>query len=322
MASKKGMEMPFSWMFAIIAGSVILLIAIYATTKYIGTAEYLEYTEAAKSITSLIDPLETGAASSVGDTILFREETKTHYNCYSPTSGEPFGKQTIAFSEKSGLGKEWASPGGEITIRNKFIFADEIEQGKEMHVFSKPFFSGFKVTDLLMISAEDYCFVSPPEFVKEDIAESLNFRSLNVSENIEDCLPESKKVCFGSFAGCDIKIESISEFETGVVRKKGAEEDGIYYAGNLIYAAIFSDSRIYECNIKRLGSKISETAKIYNQKAEFVSIKNCESNLGEEMSFLSASAGHINQSSDILLIYAAGKAMDEKEKEAECKIYS
>jgi hypothetical protein len=61
--NKQGIEMGFSWIFAIIVGVVILFLAIYTTTRIIGTSRYELDTETAKKISILIDPLET----SLGD---------------------------------------------------------------------------------------------------------------------------------------------------------------------------------------------------------------------------------------------------------------
>ena len=73
---KKAIEMSFAWIFAIIVGAVILFLAIYAASRFIDVAKYGSYTEAAKSITILLDPLETGVASSTGTTIGFNRETR------------------------------------------------------------------------------------------------------------------------------------------------------------------------------------------------------------------------------------------------------
>ena len=42
-----------------------------------------------------------------------------------------------------------------------------------------------------------------------------------------------------------------------------------------MYAAIFSDPNLYECNVKRLASRIYNEAEIYEKKALLLAQKNC-----------------------------------------------
>jgi len=313
--SKKGIEMSFTWLFAILAGTAILFIAIYAATQFIGVAKYQQYTEAAKSITILIDPLETGIASAIGDIIAFKQETRTHYNCLAPNSAEPFGKQTISFSEKSGLGREWGVPGGEISIRNKFIFANNMEQGKNLYMFSMPFNTGFKVTDLIFLSAEEYCFIAPPNKVEDEI-EQINLKNINISTSIKDCPEQATTVCFTG--GCDIVVDS-EDYEVGAVIKDGKT---VYFYGPLLYGAIFSDSKIYECNTQRLLAKTSELAEVYLDKIDLVSIKQCDSAIEPFLQAISSSAKASKSSITFVAMADLIEQMDKREGQATCKIYS
>lgn len=317
---KKGFDMPFSWIFAIIVGAVILFLAIYTTTKFIDVAKYEQYTEAAKSITILLDPLETGIASAVGDMIGFRKETRIHYNCYTPTIDNTFGKQTIAFSEKSGIGKEWAEAGGEISVRNKFIFSDKVEQGEELYLFSKPFYAGYKVSDIIMISTEDYCFVSAPNAILEEL-EQLNLKNINMSDSVSDCSQQSEKVCF-NFAntGCDsVVYSSDAEFDIGYVEKQGQR---VEYFDSLLYAAVFSAPEIYECNIQRIAAKSAELAEVYNTKIDIVTIKDCNSNLGPYLNVISTAAKAANSSLEFAALYDIIQEMDDLNKDAVCPLYA
>ena len=110
-------EMSFSWLFATIVGAVILFLALYMATQLGGNAEYQQQTESGKKLTILIDPLETGAASTSGDIIRFVSESRITFRCYLPTIDNAFGKETLAVSEKNR--GEWNEDGGEIAMRNK-----------------------------------------------------------------------------------------------------------------------------------------------------------------------------------------------------------
>jgi len=46
-----------------------------------------------------------------------------------------------------------------------------------------------------------------------------------------------------------------------------------------MYAAIFSDKGNYECQVKRLMQRVAKLALLYEDKANFVSKRGCNSNL-------------------------------------------
>ena len=317
--NKKAFDMPFSWMFAIIVGAVILFLALYATSRFIDVAKYSQYTEAAKSITVLIDPLETGVASALGEVINFKQETRTYYGCYEPDASYAFGRQVLSFSEESGIKKQWASPGGNITIKNKFIFSEQVEQGKKLYVFSKPFFIGFKVSDIIMISSKEYCFISSPNIIQESL-ENLNLRNINLTTNINFCSEKSIKVCFETeYAGCDISVYGNEDMTVGYVIKQQGQR--LEYIGNLVYAAIFSDASTYECNLKRLSKKISELAKVYSRKTEVLSSKGCDSIIKQYLDTIAGLTDDLSSYSDLNQAYLLSKQMDTENKQAQCQVY-
>jgi len=323
---KTGFDMPFSWIFAIIAGSIILFLAIFATTQFIEVSKYREYTETAAQIRNYLNPIVPGLASAFNPApIRFNQETRTIFDCYETSRKSPlFGRQTISFSEKSNIGNKWSDPGGNISIYNKYLFANKLEQGKTLYFGSVPFYLGFKVDDIIFISSRQYCFVTPPSRI-EDQVEGI-FLNINISNSVQNCNSRDVKVCFGFddslcnmtvYGNCyDVGCEN--QYETGQVIKK---LNTMNYAGNLLYGAIFADPRIYECNIKRLGQKTAELSFIYKEKAELVQQRGCSSVIKEDLNSLALSSSTIQSSLDIDNLYFAAKQMDIKNKEAECRIY-
>jgi len=311
--------MPFSWLFAIIAGSIILFLAIYAASRFIDVAKTERSAEVAKSITILIDPVETGIASAVGDVITLGEDTRIQFSCHIPNGVLAFGRQTLAVSEKSGLKETWAQSGPEISVFNKFIFAEKIIQGEKLYLFSKPIYMGYKVGDITIISSDEYCFVAPPNFIEEELG-ALSLKNINITNSIESCLEESKKVCFGiSSSECDAQVHGNQDYSSGVVIKEGKN---IAFVGNLVYAAIFSDADIYECNLQRIIAKTGELAKVYNKKIEIVRVKDCDSIIGLYLDLIIGSAEIYKDSSQLAGIYDIVDRMDAENEKAICGIYS
>jgi len=311
--------MSFSVIFAIIAGIAILFLAIYATMRFVNTGKDIVYVEAAKSIDNYLGNLVTGIAEGVSREVSFRKETRVFFNCSypSPADGIPFGKEIIGFSEKSGIGDEWYDSKTRISRNNKFIFANEILQGKDIHIFIKPFYMGFKVDDLIMMSSQNYCFASNnmPANIQNDI-ENLNMENVVVSGS---CVigTENITVCFGN-SGCDITVTDYSgtdSYEIGSVAKPG--EETVKYVGNLLYGAIFSSPEVYKCNVARLGVKTAELANVYYKKISIVGGK-CPSTIGDQY-LRTLEAGF--DESNLIGIYQTAKTMDSINEGAMCKIY-
>ena len=324
--TKKAFDLPFSWLFAIIAGAFIILIAIYVTIQFVRTSQQTQYSEAALEISNYLNPVVNGITSAYATKINFRKETRLYFGCAATSQASPyFGKQTISFSEESGLIKKWNEPGAEISRYNKYVFADNIEQGKTLYLFSKPFFTGFRVDDLVFMGFNKYCFVSAPIIIEEEV-ENLALGNINVSNQLSLCGKDTRKVCFGfSDLACNISVfancndqNCESEYDTGYVLKNGKS---LYYFKSLIYAAIFSSPEIYSCNIARLGKKIAELAEVYKGKIEIVKMKNCNSVISSQLETISTMAKNLDSSSKLLNTYQEAKTMDEIVCDEECKIY-
>ncbi|MEK6855140.1 MAG: hypothetical protein AABX73_02875 [Nanoarchaeota archaeon] len=282
MMNKKAYEFSFSWFFAIIAGAVILFLALYATTKLVGTYRLQQDTLRGKEIEVLLSPLETNLEGTRGVVITVPQETRISNRC---DENSKFGSQYISASIKSSIGKEWEiSPGAESSTHNKYLFSAKTTEGKkEFYALSKQFGFPFKIADLIIVwsDKENYCFVSPPQEIEEDIKEITQDNIIKnlISVNSEaECSQDSIKVCFRE-TGCSIDVSLGSKSVT----KNGKT---VYYAESfgkeeekysLLYASIFSEQEIYECQIKRLAKRASEIASLNKEKSLYLTSKGCSS---------------------------------------------
>jgi hypothetical protein len=318
--NKRGFEMSFSMIFSLLAGGIILFLAIYATTKFINQGQQTTNIEAAKSIDNYLGDLVTDIASGASTKINFRKETRVLFGCDPPDDvNYPFGRQTIGFSEESGIGQKWYNSTNKITRKNKYIFADNVEQGKKMFIFIKPFYMGFKVDDLIIMSSNNYCFDTSSAIPLQIRADLENLQMENV-HFADTCGSGNITVCFGS-GGCNITVQNTpssaclggcNNYEVGSVSK----EDGtVEYVGNLLYGAIFSSKDIYDCNVARLGKKTATLAELYLGKISQVP-SGCGSSIGGDLSTLMG-AGDITSN----FKYQAANHMDNLNVDATCKIY-
>jgi len=323
--NKQGIEMGFNVMFAIFAGIIILGLAIYGATRIIDTGQKAVYTETSAKIIALLDPLETGLASGKSEQIRFKKETKIYFECDN-LENNPFGKQTISFSEQT-FGDKFGEKGGAVPIYNKYVFSENIIQGKLLNIFSKEFLMPFKVADLIIINTEDYCFVGAPNQIQKDVG-NLGIKNIQFSDNLQNCTGNS--VCFGtSSSECDINVFGSCEDGFGNICKteydygrvsKGL--DDIYYIDSLLYAAIFSSPEIYDCNLKRLMNKFNELSLIYIDKIRIIQRAGCGSDIEVELRALMSSATALSSSKEIIGLVKYAKDIDKINQAAGvCKLY-
>lgn len=320
--SKRGViELSFSWIFAIIAGIIIILMSVYAVSRFVQTSQYSTYSESAKNIGNLLNPVVNGITSAYSTRIEFKKTTRIYLGCSEKSTNSPvFGRQTIAFSEESGFLKKWTIPGANISRYNKYIFSNTVEEGKKLYIFSKPFYTGYRVDDLVYITAKNYCFVGMPDFIKEEI-ESINPGNINISTNVQNC--KATSVCFGfSDSKCNITVlpDINEDYSTGTVKK---ENNAIlqFYGPALMYAAIYSSPEIYNCNIKRLGNKIFALGQIYKEEIDLVKAKNCNSVISSYIENIQRLCLNIT-ASKLKEIYTNSKEMDDENCRSECRIYA
>ena len=299
---KSGLQISFTWLFAVVAGGFILFLAIFMTSKLIGTEQTAQDAKTGKEIGVLLNPLETGFESAKSTSMDLPVETRITTNC---KSGGNFGKQVINLSQKS-FGK-WTETNTKVEFMNKYVFSENPE-GKTFYIFAKPFEFPFKVADLIYMtsSKKQYCFIGAPEDIKDEI-EYLNQQNLVIG----NCATDSIKICFSG--SCDIEVN----YNLGYVDKDG---DRSYFKGDaLMYAAIFSEKSVYECQLKRLMQRVESLALLYRDKASFVSNRGCYSEL--DLTGLENAARSLSSSANLNTINSIVEDIDYKNKFAECRLW-
>lgn len=279
--NRKGVDFTFSWIFAIIAGAVILFSAIYITTKLIGSNEVQGDTLVAGELSNILGPVETNLEDSKYSMIKFSRDTRVFNDC---SVAGAFGKQEISTASRSGIKDDWSDKSVSKSLFNRYIFSRDIEEtnDKKMHVLSSPLEMPFKIGDIIILYGGSYCFVNPPDDIEDNLIElsSGNTREIgvNISARIESCPRNYTKVCFNE-NGCDIRVSNRNDM--GIVNKY--DTDLYYYGNSLQLAAIFSDPEVYECQIKRLAKRAGELGVIYRNKALYVEGSGCSNNLGSDL---------------------------------------
>ncbi len=312
MKTKKGFEMSFSTIFALIAGAAILFLALYFAARFIGSQQTRIDAETATKLAVLMDPLETSLGESKSNILNFVTETRIH-NDLCLIDGN-FGNQEIGIAS-SGFGDKWKRPTYGKKQYNKYIFSDEVEEGKEFYVFVKSFNLPFKVSDIFILTSKKYCFIKIPEGSVKDELESLNPGNFNFTDS-GGCAKGSKKVCFSASSDCDITVYGEYGFKQGYVSKDGAKME---YIGPLLYGAIFSSPEVYNCNVKRLKMRTVRLASVYKDEIKILERASCNSQLDAPLTGLIALAS--GDSENLALLQDTAEEIENVNSAAECRLF-
>jgi len=304
MGKKAYLQISFAWLFAIIVGAFILFLAIFFSIKLINTEQTIQDAKTSKEIGILLNPLETGFETTKSTSISFPAETRIYNKCNNKGT---FGRQIIQVSQKSF--NKWSETNIDVGFSNKYIFSEEYVEAKKFYIFSKPFDFPFKVSDLMLItsSEKDYCFIDAPLKISEEIL-FLNQENLLVG----NCSTQSTKVCFKG-GDCEIKVD----YDNKRIVKDG---EIMFFEGDaLMYAGIFSNKEVYECQVKRLMQRVDSLALLYKNKAVFISEKGCYSNL--DLLTLSNLANSLEDSKDLFIMSNSVESIENENDLGNCKLW-
>jgi len=275
MTGKKGV-MEFNWIFVVIIGAFILFLAIFFIGRLTGTQRYAEETELVKSFDILLNPF--ASIGGIGKITLAKTIEMPQTVQINQTCDSKEGKITMRIRSESTIGNKWGEWSAPNNIYNKYIFSSAFMQSKRFDIMSKPFEIPYRIDDLIYILDKDYCFVNAPSNVKAEL-EWINLSKLQFANSQNECKTSSSKVCFGT--ACDITVtgqcsgyDCENEYDYGYVEKSGKSMD--YATPALMYAAIFSDSKMYSCEVLRLTARLQSLADIYKQKSIILSSEGCD----------------------------------------------
>ncbi len=319
MMNKKA-DFNFVWLFAIIAGTAFLILAIFFAVKLSGTFKTVGDTSIAKSLEIITDPLQAGFASGSTGKITFQKSSQINPSCYNE---DGFGYHMVSVISEADFLKNNPETPIEIKIPNKYIFAEQ-EFGKEFTVFSKKFELGFAIADPLFITTKEYCLVNPTEYISQEIL-GLNIRSIRINDGVNNtCTEGSINVCFTSGSSCNMTVQgncagSLCEdsFETGTVTKGSRT---VSYAGSLLFGAIFADADSYECNVKRLLYRAGQASEVIAEKADLMDARGCPTLLNADLRIISGQELAM-QVSQLRAIYLYSKEINKKEQRESCSLW-
>lgn len=323
---KRGyMEISFGWLFAVIAGAVILFLAIFLSTKILNTGQSSNSAQTQTQIGNLLENFESSFESAKSGEISSNLETRIYNRC---DDFGTFGKQLLGVTQKSF--RRWPKAPGlneMITFQNKYVFSENPVESKEFFVFSKSFQAPFKISDLNYIISKEkqYCLIDVPLKIEKELS---NFSAENFvfKKNVLECSEQGISICF-SEDRCDINVYyfSVEDFSEGFVLKNSTKT--YFYSDSLMYAAIFSSKEVYECQLKRVLSRASSLTNIYLRKSNLESYLLCENadfvlTLDEFQGLLASfkDSSDFNEQAGIIKTIEELKRFNELQEE-QCKLW-
>lgn len=265
MNKEKKAQFQFAWIFAVIIGALILFLAFYFVGTILLRQRYEQETVQAQSLDILLNPF--AYLGSLGATtynpLSLQEESDIIIGCEKFSLGK-LGYNEITLIEKGEVGIPR-------TTYDKYIFAPQPLKAKYLDALSKPFEMPWRVADIIILwpSSQEYCFDGAPSSVETEI-KRLNISSIKIKT--EECAEKSIRVCFDGGTGCDIKVDRASK----TVKNMGKGLTVSYTGSSLMYAAIFSDPVLYECNLQRLASRLYIETEVYQKKALALNQRGCD----------------------------------------------
>lgn len=308
MKSKKAIEMSFNFLFAIIAGGIILSLMIYGSVKIFGTMRGAADTEDAAELVALLNSFKVGVADSQESSLSFNKEIKI--NTYCSSKGNFGHGEVSASTNRFG---NWGDESERIRVYSTYFFSP-YEMTGNLKFRSEGFFAPFKVDDLIFFSNETYCFYGAPNSIKRELSGGGLFLD---GEEIENC--EGKIVCFGYSPrdNCQIIVTGNgNDYEAGFVTKNGVNT---YFVGSLMYGAIVSSEENYWCGVERLLKKTDLLARVYKKK---IGIMTCGRELiGDLDTIISEINNELRNTKQKLTIISQIKSRLENKNDEGCGVF-
>jgi hypothetical protein len=324
--SRKG-SIEFSWIFALIVGALILFLAFYFVGNKLLAGNQEQSTLSSHGLDILLNPFSQFGDIKVMSKDMIKLSTIQNLSFYcDPTgAGQNFNEISTTVDGNEGIPKR---------IYDKYIFSPQYIESKNIQVLSIPFEMPWRVADIIVLidMKKKYCFIGAPDSMKNTLGDAptglnlTNVYFVDANMREEDCPTiNTKTVCF-SGSNCDI-IATLYSDNTGKIVKDFARSE-IYFAGDaLMYAAIFSDSDIYECNVKRLASRIENQIDIYKGKSRSMTQKGCSFSFDFEL--LGTSASNIANlgendeitSGQISKLYLDAEGIKNQNKISDCPLF-
>jgi len=254
---KKGV-IEFGWIFSIIVGAVVLFLAFYFIGTHMAREGMVKETLEAQNLDAALNPFGyLSIMNATKNPLELSAKSEVEIRCDSSGAIGYDSIKTIGTGKNAGAG----------IVRNvydKYIYADISGiQLKSMEGMAVSLKAPWRIADLIMLwpFGKKYCFT---ESVPEEIRDEMNrtgIQNIFIEYGNESCPEESATIGISCSRGYDISICQKENY----IEKNGVKL--FYYGNSLMYAAVFSEQELYNCNLNRLGKRLALQGSLYEAKA-------------------------------------------------------
>jgi len=263
MYNKKGIEITFSWIFAIIAGTLIFLFFVGFAAENMDLFGKLTAMRVSEEMNSAFTGLKTGLVST---SLSFNKEVKLQFKCI----GEK--KEKLIVGYRSGK-----------NLYDNLVFSPEELNGNEFLLMTKSWNVPYKVDNFIFISDKNRKFFldgDVPDGLIDNLPDDFKvlFNTLKGNANKIVNFVSSGSKCDNTVNGNEINInyqkDSSDNFYGTICGKdsKGTSWALDFYGDAMIYAAIFGDQ--FDCLYPLMEEKFKIMRDVYLQKIS--SITGCD----------------------------------------------
>jgi len=251
MYNKKGIEITFSWIFAIIAGTLIFLFFVGFAADNMDLFGKLTAIRVSEEMNSAFTGLKTGLVST---SLSFNKEVKLQFKCI----GEK--KEKLIVGWRSGK-----------NLYDNLVFSPEELNGNEFLLMTKSWNVPYKVDNFIFISDKrNYCLIKTPYELKNKLPsdfesllkyESCNGKTITFSQDENNC---------SSFFTINYEYDSVNNLYGSICLGDG--KPLLFYGDAMIYAAIFGDQ--FDCLYPLIEEKFKIMRDVYLNKIVDISCSN------------------------------------------------
>ncbi|MBM3230130.1 hypothetical protein FJZ22_00535 [Candidatus Pacearchaeota archaeon] len=303
----RGFEFSFSWLFSLLVGALILILAIYGVQTLVGQERTISDSQTAQQLSGLLSPLQTSVETSLRpQPIIFPQPTEITLGCAR-------GASTVQTRALATIGRNNA-PGYAQETSGVAVFGNTTLIGTKVHSLIVPFVFPYKISDLVIIWTTPLCLVQAPETVLQTFG-SDNASVYSVRTSVA-CRKGSRVICFDETRGCDVTVDQY-------LKRVTSEGKSLYYEGALLYGALVTPSALYECQVRSLLHRGVELTSLYAEKSALLSARGegCSTAVGALTASYGALLRATNSSKQLAGLAEQAEALADEEQASICSLW-
>ncbi len=304
---RRGFEFSFSWLFSLIVGALILILAIYGVSTFVGQERTISDSETAQALSGLLSPLQTSVETSFRpNPIIFPQPTEITLECTRDASSV----QTRALSS---IGRN-SVPGYAQETAGVAVFGNTTLTGTTVHSLVVPFLFPYKISDLVIVWTQPLCLVSAPEAVLDTFGSDNH--SVQAVQQVRGCRKGTRIICFDQTQGCDVAVDSY-------LRRVTTGGKSLYYEGALLYGALVASPQVYECQIGVLMHRGAALADLYAGASALIGAhgEGCSTAVGTSVVQYGRSLRSTNSSKQLAGLAEQAEILGTDERSSICSLW-